>query len=88
MSGKPTVTVPVSEVADPGVPVFPQASATATWASESNLTLMGGLEHSVRLEEGGLCEERLQSWYFFADCPQQPLTGPTYHRPGHGRHSP
>ena len=31
MSGKPTVTVPVSEVTNPGVPVFPQASATATW---------------------------------------------------------
>jgi hypothetical protein len=62
-------------------------STTATWdpgdgLSESTVTVMGGLEHSVRLEEEGLCEERPQSWYFFGcHCPQQPLTGPTYHRP-------
>jgi hypothetical protein len=87
MSGNPMV--PISEVTDLGV----LPSATATWypgngLSESTVTVMGGLEHSVRLEEQGLCEERLQSWYFSPDCPQQPLTGPTCHRPGHDRHSP
>jgi hypothetical protein len=68
MSGKPTV--PISEVNDLGV----LPSATATWdqagdgLSESTVTVMGGLEHSVRLEEEGFCEERPQSRYSFAVC--------------------
>ena len=64
MSGKPTV--PISEVTDPGV----SPSATATWdpagdgLSESIVSVMGGLEHSVRFYEELFCEERPQSWCF------------------------
>jgi hypothetical protein len=67
MSGKPTV--PTSEVTELGV--FPMPSATATWdpgdgLPESTVTVMGGLERSVRLEEEGSYEERPQSLYSFS----------------------
>jgi hypothetical protein len=58
---------PISEVTD----LVVSASTTTTsdlgdGLSETTVTVKGGLEHSIRLEEEGLCKERPQSLYFFA----------------------